>query len=82
MLSKGIVKGSVQMVIGSVDFYDIPRMAVFYALLGIISADRNNTPDSQSVTQRLHCLSDPLTDAHALSQGAYDLMGIGFFSLS
>ena len=69
------------MVIPAADFHDIPGVAVFDALFRIGFGYSYHAPDPQGVAENLHRLGDPLADAHALAQGADDLVGIRLLQL-
>ena len=49
IFTESVVKGSIQMVVSTVDPDDIPGMAVFDAFIRVVSADGNDAPDTQSI---------------------------------
>ena len=79
IFTESIVKSGIQMVISTVDPDDIPCMAIFDALIRVITADGNDAPDTQGIQKNFNCLGDSLADSYALSSRTDDLVGVGFF---
>ena len=69
------------MISNTSDFDNIPGMPVFDPFLWIVAAQSDHAPHSKCIQQNLHCLCNSLADAHTLSQGTDDLMGIWLFQL-
>ena len=77
--AKCIVKSGIQMIILSVDSDNVPGMAVFDTFFGIISADGDNTPDSEGIAENFYGFGDSLTDADTMAKRSDDLMGVWLF---
>ena len=67
IVTQGIVKSCIQMVLLTIDFYDIPGMAVFDPFFRIIATDYNHTPDAQRIAQYFHCFCYPFADTYPLA---------------
>ena len=67
------------MIILSVDSDNVPGMAVFDTFFGIISADGDNTPDSEGIAENFYGFGDSLTDADTMAKRSDDLMGVWLF---
>lgn len=78
IVTQGIVKGDIHVIIFATQFYDIPGVAVFDPFFRVVAADNDHTPEPQCIAQNFYCLGNPLADTHTLSQRSNDLMGIGF----
>ena len=51
VLSKRIVKGCIQMIVGLSDFYDIPSMTIFNFLFWIGLGNYDDSPDPEGIAQ-------------------------------
>ena len=80
--AKCIVKSGIQMIILSVDSDNVPGMAVFDTFFGIISADGDNTPDSEGIAENFTDLAIPSQTPTPWPRGPMISWEYGFFSLS
>ena len=81
IVTQGIVKGDIHVIIFATQFYDIPGVAVFDPFFRIVPADGDNTPYTKGITEDLYGFGDSLADTDTMAQRPDDLVGIWLFQL-
>ena len=74
IVTQGIVKGDIHVIIFATQFYDIPGVAVFDPFFRIVSADGDDTPDTEGIAEHFYRFGDSLADAYAVSKRPDDLV--------
>ena len=78
-ITQRIIKCSIQMIIYSAYFHNIPSVPILNSLLRVVAAKCDNTPHSKSIHQNLHRFGNTFADSHTLSQRTNNFMRIWFF---